>query len=377
MARLLSVSVGRGVEVTLNLVEVEKLFGKRAGEIAERIVRRVVEEGFAPLGLRPVVEEGLTFIRIYSPRAGSFHLGYIERAVEEVEARVLNRLAVASHYLTVFTARGRLEEFPVALYEVGEVERISRSTLYSACWELSRILSRLLRREAAPYGRGVVGIALVEGVEPPSSFKVALWRLELSLNLIGVRKLSLDKPRDVRFVKHLLNEAARIRLKGLGLLTDRLRAYCDHSVLRGPVLVRRGFEYASIMTPGGLPAYALAPRLSVEAREPLSEAEVRPGVRVRRLSDGLSGAIISRLEGGMCRVRIGGVEVEERASNLVKIYGMRELEEEGLASQVLREARMMQADWRRYASTFLKAVRRVEIAGQLLEFEEEPVAIEV
>jgi len=374
VARLLSVSLGRGVEVVINLVEAERRFRGRAEDVVERLVEEVAERAFGPLGLGVEVEEGLTFVRLRSREAGAAHLGFIERAVEELEARITSKLATP-HYLSAFLSRSELGEFEVAVYEFRA--EVPRPVTHALAWELARALSRLLGREAAPYGAGRVGVALVEGVRPPASFEVAVGSFEGELRLAGVSRVDLRRPRDSRYVRLLLNEAARRRLREAGMLVDGLRAYWDYSVVEGPVAVRRGLAFTSLLAEGFVPAFLVAPCLSVEAASPLSPEEAAPGMRVRRLSDGLSGVVLERLRGGACRVRLGGVELVEEVSNLVRIYGMRELEEEGLAARVLRESREMQARWRSYAGKFLRAVQGLEVAGQVLEFEEEPVMLDV
>lgn len=331
MARLISVGLGRGVEVVINLIEAERRFGDRAREVVERMVEHLVREAFVLLGVKPRIEEGLAFIKVVGLGASGQHLGFIERAAEEVEMRVTSRLA-AQHYLTAFLSKAQLEEFPVAVYEHGRPP--SASVAYAVAWELARALARLLRREAAPYGAGRVAVALVEGVQPPDSFEVAVGGFEGALRLMEIKRLNLSDPRDARYVRLLLNEVARRRLAERGMVVDRQRAYWDYSVVEGPAAVRRGLAFTSTLA-GRVPAYMVSPTLSVEARSTLGPGEARPGVRVRRLSDGISGVILEDLGGGRVRARLGGAEAVEEASNLVRIYTMRELEELGLAASVL------------------------------------------
>ena len=376
MPRLISVGWGRGVEVTVNLVKAERVFGDRAGEVVERILEMVSERCFYSLGLSPRVEKTASYVKVYDPGAKPVHVGYAEREAELIEAEVLSKLSLSIHYATIFRSRNALRPVRAAIYEsAGE---IPTSISFGVLWEAARALRKIFRYDAAPAGSGKVGVAVPLGVSLEETFKYSSGAFSVEFKLVGYREASPSELWGRRFLKLLVNEKIRLALRARGMLVDRLKAFFDYSVVEGaPVLVRRGYEFSSRVAPTGVVAVSVTSSLSVEARETLSEEEVAPGVRVRRVSDGLSGRVLSVLEGGRCRAIIGGVISEEELGNLVKIYCTKELARIGVMREVLRHARKLHSEWESYVSGFMEAIGRLEVAGQILEFSEKPLQLGV
>ena len=376
MPRLISVSWGRGVEVTVNLVEAERIFGDRAGEVVERILEMVSERCFHSLGLSPKIEKTASYVKIYDPRSRAVHMGYAEREAELIETEVLSRLSLSIHYASIFRSHNTLKPVRTAIYE--SLVEVPASISFGIMWEAARALKKIFRYDAAPAGRGKVGVAVPLGVSLEETFEYSSGAFPVEFRLVGYREASPSEPWGRRFLKLLVNEKIRLALRARGMLVDRLKAFFDYSVVEGaPVLVRRGYEFSSRVAPTGVVAVSVTPSLSVEARETLSEEEVAAGVRVRRVSDGLSGRVVSVLEGGRCKVMIGGVASEEELDNLVKIYDTRELARIGVMRDILRQARKLHSEWEDYVLGFVEAIRTLEVAGQVLEFSEKPVQLGV
>ena len=373
MPRLLTVSYGRGVEVVINLMSLDEVLGERAYELLPRIVELVRERCFASLGLSSKVEEELSYVKVYSPSATLGHMGFIERAAEELEAYVRERMGLSRHFLTTFRSRERLEGVEVALYKVGS--EVPRSAAYQLTWAAARALSRLTGLDAAMFRLGVVGLALIRGVEPPRSFSVDTPLGLLEFKYAGRAEAAPSDERGREFLKRLVNEKIRAKLREKGLLVDRLRAYYRHASLVGKgVGVRRGFEYSTYIDERGYAYLSVAPSLSVEALGPISEVGCEEGARVRRLTDGLTGTLVS-LSGGACRVDYGGVVVSEDPSTLVRVYSMRDLERLGLARQMIKLSRELHSRWREVAESFLDLIEGLEVAGEGITFEREPVEL--
>ena len=372
MPRLISVDYDREIRVTINLLELERLAPRRSAEIADQLVEAVKRECFKNLGLTPSVDRSLLYISLSAPSPPT-RLGYVERAAEAVERTLRSKLMHGTHYATLFSSKNKLEPFNAAIYTLETA--VPESVRFNVLWELARIVRKASGLEAAPLGRNAIAMPSYEGVKMPKTLKA-----ETSVGLVETvyaGNVKITPRKHTRFLKNLVHEAVREKARLAGLQVDRETAFYDYSILEsGEVAVRRGYHFAAQIMPDGYVLLSVTPRLSVEAVKPLTPETAAPGLTVRRLSDGLSGKIIS-VSGSLCRARIGGLTEEVELEELVPIFTMKELARLGLARKVIAESRKMHARWNFYARKFVETVGSIEIASQKIEFSPDPAPLGV
>lgn len=353
-------------------MELERLAPRRSAELAEQLVEAVRRKCFRRLGLTPSVERSPLYISFSAPSPPTL-LGYVEKAAEAVEQTLRSKLMRGAHYATLFSSRNRISPFNAAVYTLETP--VPESIRFNVLWEFARILGKAGGLGAAPLGRKAVAVPVHEGLRVPRKL-----RAETGAGLVEAvyaGSMEITPRKHVRFLQNLIHESIRGKARLAGLLVDRETAFYDYSILKSEeVAVRRGYHFAAQIMPDGYVLLNVTPRLSVEAVKPLTPGAAVPGLAVRRLSDGLSGRIVS-VSGSLCRARIGGVLEEVELRELVAIFTMRELARLGLAKAVIAESRKMHAKWNIYARRFVETIGSVEIASQRIEFSPEPLPLGV
>ncbi|RLE74386.1 MAG: hypothetical protein DRZ80_04600 [Thermoprotei archaeon] len=375
MARIIRVSVGRQVSVLIDLLRLEEVVGERSGEILKQLIDKIRNDCFLKFGFQPIVEEGLTYVKIYGYNIPPRAFGFIEREADNIESRLLSRMGKSFHSISILRSANPLDRFRIALYKM--MSSASRSMLYRLTDNAARKLGMATGLEAAQYKGGVVGLVLVGDVEPVGDFKIDLDEGAFAFVLDNVKIVDFNDFRDREFVKKILNSKARRKLRAANFIVDDYRAFYDYSIIPGkPVIVRKGVEFRSVVWNDGYVGYAIAPCLSVEARGTLADdpSQAIVNCRVRRLSDGLSGFLVSY--GDECVVSFGGVEARVDPGDLARIYDMSDLERMGIVGDALKMVRRMQAGWRFYME-FSRIVSGFEIAGQKVVLEDYMERIEV
>jgi len=368
--------LGRGVRVTINLIELEKMLGDRTEEIATQLVEKISERCFRKYGFTPYVEEKLTSISIYNSKVTSVFYGFIEREVEEIESNLFSKLGFVIHAVSIIKSKNKIPSLKIALYRLKE--KISRGDLYKKTALASRSIRKVSGFDVAPYRGGVVALILTEDIEVEDTFKIDAEWGSLTFEREGTKELALREMRDREFLKKVLNEKAREKLRKKGFLIDGLQAFFAYSSIASkPVIVRRGMRFQSLVWRNGYVGYALSPALSVEARHSLAEdpSQAVIGCRVRRMSDGISGFL--REVGDVCVFYSRGLELKAELEDLVRIYEMKDLEELGLVNEVLRISKEMQSSWSPIVNIFLDAISGIVVGGEEIFFENEFFRLEV
>ena len=344
----------------------EEALGERGEAAGELLASRVASTCF---GGRARIERGYSHIVVEGEGGGSDY-GFLERCVEELEREFLGERGVVEHYVLMFPSRDELAPFKYSAYCLEG--QFSRGIVHRVVGLAAHAL-RGEGLECVSFGRRVV--CYEEGASLREKFEVEtlLGRVVLVRCGEGFVVFDEEKGRSLaaRFVSFALRDAFRSR----GFRVWRSSFFEGVPVFTGGgVVLRRGASFMVRVSWEGVVRVFLSPRFSVEGPPLYEYSEELLGARVKSELLDVSG-VIRGFKDGVFLVDIGGYVVEVEAGRLRRVYGMAELEEMGVAGEVLSRTRLGPRAAVRLAKRYMGLLGAVEVAGDRLAFVDEPVPV--
>jgi len=402
------------IVVSLDLSELDRVFEERSLEMLDQVVSEVkgIMESY---GLKEVrVEERLSSIEILGKGKANI-FGFIEREINELERRILEKAGHLEHEVYLFYNVNKLSSVRIIVYSV-EPRPPKSPTGHRIIAKLCNSLTRHSHLFWGELGSAKVATLEIGSAVLSEEFKVYVDNVEFKLKLFEVRELDFLNKWDRELFKRIVNRALKSKLRAKGYKIRGLTVIIGSPIFTHELVnVWSACDIQTLVFSNGYIALAISPRHIIEATKNLWESygtkeemlkyvkELR-GMLVRSKVNLLTYRIVDILDvsvseplkqlGGVSLVKLysnytldpsepvivvnrGGVLDYYSPSLLIRIYNLQELRKMGLSREVYRRIKLSLIEWPQRASTIIKDINPLDVEGLVIEFSEEPIVSEL
>lgn len=404
MARLIRARLGDGVEVWVSAEQADKLFGERSSELLPKLIQDI-RQILSAHGARSikVVERGAWTVLI-GKGIPPTRFGHVENEAKSLERRVRKRFEVGYfHRVNMLMSSSPIEPFEIAVYEVlGSLPQNPYPVLAKCCKKLSATQQVACERLSHRH----VGLPLVGVEEPPQEVVVDLEEGSYALRLSEVVSFNPEKRGHREFLKRLINNAVKKRLRAAGYEVRGLTAFLKDDVSNHPLVsVRPGIEFQTTVFSDGYVALSISPRhdltskkslwqelgesreKALEQRSELVGKRVRPTYAAKTCliadvvdaypntpleelggasllqayeEQGVDASAVSEEE-PLLRVYSPAGSWFEAPSMVKRVYTLADLKQMGISKQLSKILHVPPTEWERYLSQYADLLSRLDL----------------